>query len=250
MYKILFNFYNFFSTKYENFFFKKFYKKNKNSDYLKNGYQILKIKKKIALNCRSKKKISVNKYMKKYILNKTEINQIVSVLFFENKLKKIIEENLKFNFDINFIIAYQTLPLHKKDTKIGWYANHWHKDKTFSKNILKLIVPLENINKNSGGTQVYNKTVSKKIISDIKTKPFVFTGSTNDVLLLNPNLCYHKAGNPKFKSRSQIMIQLNPSKNWSIDKDLFDKQFQIEPKFPLITNIFNKKQKLKWKKYF
>lgn len=248
MFNIIFYFYNYISTLYENLFFKNNYGYKKNNLYSKNGYQFIKIKKKIKFNFKNKKKVLVNKYMKKYILNPVDIDHVIIKLFYENNLKEFLEKNLKFKFDINFIIAYQTFPVQKKDKKKGWFANHWHKDKTFSKNIVKLIIPLESIKKNSGGTQIFNKITSQKNIEDIKKeKPIIFTGSTNDVLLINPNLCYHKAGNPKFKSRSQIMIQLNPSKNWSIDNNLYEKQFKLEPKFPLITNLLNKKNKLKWK---
>ena len=35
-----------------------------------------------------------------------------------------------------------------------------------------------------------------------------------ELLIFNPNICYHKAGNPtKSNSRRQLMFQLNPSIN-------------------------------------
>jgi hypothetical protein len=39
------------------------------------------------------------------------------------------------------------------------------------------------------------------------------------------------------------MLQLNPSKNWTYSRNLYEKQFKIEPKFPLL-NIFEKKIKI------
>ena len=36
-------------------------------------------------------------------------------------------------------------------------ANHWHKDKPFSKNTLKIILPLEDISENHGGIEIKKK---------------------------------------------------------------------------------------------
>jgi len=59
-------------------------------------------------------------------------------------------------------------------------------------------------------------------------------GDESDVFLFYPNLCAHKAGIPEINStRKQLMLQLNPAKKWSYSKLLYDKQFRIEPKFPL-----------------
>ena len=57
-----------------------------------------------------------------------------------------------------------------------------------------------------------------------------------------PKLCYHKAGNPLPNlKRDQIMIQLNPAKIWCINSKIYKKQFNIEPKFPLINYMLEKK---------
>ena len=80
-----------------------------------------------------------------------------------------------------------------------------------------------------------------------KKKSFIFTGKESDLLMLNPNECFHKAGNPKSKPRSQIMLQLNPSFNWTKDKKLYEKQFHLEPKFPLLDYLFLNKEKIQWK---
>ena len=62
----------------------------------------------------------------------------------------------------------------------------------------------------------------------------------DEVLVFNPNLFYHKAGNP-IKTRTQIMLQLNPSSEWSYNYDLIKLQNKQEPKFPLISYINKKK---------
>jgi hypothetical protein len=36
------------------------------------------------------------------------------------------------------------------------------------------------------------------------------------------------------------MLQLNPSRNWEFSEKLYEKQFKLEPKFPLL-NFLEKK---------
>ena len=244
MLNFFFKFYNFLSTIIENILFK-----NKNFEFnnilLQKGYEIIKLKNQLDINLKNKKTISKNKYLKKYILTKKDIDKIIYTLFIKNNLKEIIEKKLGFKFDINFILAYKTYNINKKDQDNAWYANHWHRDKTFSKNIIKLIIPLQKISSSDGGIQIYDKNSSLQRINKIdKKKSYIFNGMTSDLLIFNPNECFHRAGNPKSKPRSQLMLQLNPSFNWTKDKKLYDKQFRLEPKFPLIEHIFMKKEKI------
>ena len=37
-----------------------------------------------------------------------------------------------------------------------------------------------------------------------------------------------------------MMFQLNPSKQWSLNKNIFEKQKKIEPKFPFFLFFDNK----------
>ena len=244
MLNLFFNFYNFFATKIENILFRK--KKFKiNNFLLKRGYEIIKLKSKLNIDFKNKKTISKNKYFKIYVLTKKDLEKIIFTLFEKNNLKEILEKKLGFKFDVNFILAYKTYNVSLKDQNRGWYANHWHKDKTFSKNIIKLIIPLHQIGSIDGGIQIYDKNISQQRINKIKKKNcFIFKGMENDLLIFNPNECFHKAGNPKSKPRSQLMLQLNPSYDWTKDKKLYEKQFRLEPKFPLIKYMFLKKEKI------
>ena len=244
MLNLLFNFYNFFATKIENILFRK--KKFKiNNFLLKRGYEIIKLKSKLNIDFKNKKTISKNKYFKIYVLTKKDLEKIIFTLFEKNNLKEILEKKLGFKFDVNFILAYKTYNVSLKDQNRGWYANHWHRDKTFSKNIIKLIIPLHQIGSIDGGIQIYDKNISQQRINKIKKKNcFIFKGMENDLLIFNPNECFHKAGNPKSKPRSQLMLQLNPSYDWTKDKKLYEKQFRLEPKFPLVEYMFLKKEKI------
>ena len=64
----------------------------------------------------------------------------------------------------------------------------------------------------------------------------------DELLIFLPKLCYHKAGNPSLNlKRSQIMIQLNPAKKWSINQNIYKKQFNVEPKFPFFNYMLEKR---------
>ena len=65
------------------------------------------------------------------------------------------------NYSIDYFVAYKTKKIREKDLKSGWYANHWHKDKPFSKYFIKLIIPMENIDIDSqmGGIKIKFKEI-------------------------------------------------------------------------------------------
>jgi len=95
--------------------------------------------------------------------------------------------------------------------------------------------------------QIINKAKSltytdDNINNEINLLDYVeVVGDTKTIFLFNPNICFHRAGIPdKGKIRSQLMLQLNPSKYWQYSSNLYNKQFNIEPKFPML-NIFDKK---------
>ena len=61
-------------------------------------------------------------------------------------------------------------------------------------------------------------------------------GNEEDIFFFLPNLCYHRAGIPLANhKRTQIMLQLNPSKKWKYSVNLYKKQYLLEPKFPLLN---------------
>ena len=125
----------------------------------------------------------------------------------------------------------------------GWYANHFHKDKPFSKNTLKIIIPLETINIENGPMEIIDLKNSKKLNNEnLQNNNFKFTGSKEDLFLFKPNLCFHRAGIPKKNYlRKQLMMQLNPSNKWTFNKSLYIYQSRREPKFPLFAYLFDKK---------
>lgn len=233
------------------FYEKKFlFQKNLQSQYNINlkGYEL--IKNTIDLQIiENEKEIKVNKYNSKKIIKKESLNKFLNHLFLERKLADKITERTNYNYSIDFFTSYQNLHIPIQDANGDWYANKWHNDKPFSDNTLKIIIPLNDMSSgNFGGIQILSLNDSKKFQKE-ETNKFNFfemKTSLDEFLIFFPKLCYHRAGNPSENlKRNQIMLQLNPSKYWSINSNIYQKQFYLEPKFPLFNYMFEKKNLLK-----
>lgn len=226
------NLYCFLSTLIENIFFKK--EKTANQLY-KYGYNVYNLGVYSNYKNYEFKTIKSNKYLNKLILTKDSIDALIQSLFLKNNLSNLITKETGFKYSIDFMTAYETFHVSDEDTEKGWYANHWHRDKPFSKNTLKIILPLEKITELHGGIEIKNKLDPEQIFKMIADK--------NEFLIFYPNRCFHKAGNPGFNlSRKQIMFQLNPAFSWKINTNLYERQKFIEPKFPLVSYLLDKKK--------
>ena len=174
---------------------------------------------------------------------KKKIYEIIDNIFIKNNLKKKITTLTGLNYSIDYFVAYKTKKIREKDLKLGWYANHWHKDKPFSKYFIKLIIPINKIDSQMGGIEILNSKKSKNPANNFSKGDYKMIASTNRILVFSPNLCYHKAGNlNKDKERKQIMLQLNPSKKWCFNKGLYFLQKKKEPKFPYFSYFFSNKE--------
>ena len=94
--------------------------------------------------------------------------------------------------------------------------------------MIKLFFSFEDINQDN---------VPMIIQDDILTEATL----KNEILIFFPSKYYHKAGSPKNGSRFMMMLQLNPSTSWKINKNIYYKQKHIEPKFPFFTSFYDKK---------
>jgi hypothetical protein len=240
--------YTFFSTYFEKIFL---LKKQIHSKFLLTGYERLKIKNNSSLNKEDifEKTIEDNKYFHRNIIKKNSINYLLQFIFIQNEIFQYISKVTGYNFSIDFILAYTTLNIEEENKQKAIYANHWHRDKPYSKNTLKIIMPISKINNNCGPMEILSVKQSQ-FYDDYNigclniNESFKLTGSSEDIFIFRPNVCYHRAGNPEHGIiRSQIMFQLNPSRIWKFSKKLYEKQFKLEPKFPLF-GLFEKKIKL------
>ena len=207
-------------------FEKLIYKKNNkiyNNFYLFKGLKFNKIN-------YEKFKKEKTKYSEKIIFPKDKINALIEDIFISNKLSQKITELTGFNYTINFFIAYKIFKLDTKDIKKNIYANYFHKDRPYSKNMIKLIFSFNEITKNDGPMQIKSSKLKNICLKK------------DEIFLFHPNKIFHRATSPKHGVRFQIMLQLNPSSKWQINRNIFTKQQYGEPRFPFFSYFFDKKK--------
>ncbi len=247
--------YNIFSTIIENFL----YKRKKQVRYLQKStcfqYDLQKINFEYLLNSSKKR---VNKYLYLRKISDDDINKLLKSIFNE-EFRNYITNISGFSYSIDYMIMYDRKYIKKEDrdqnTQDQWYSYKWHFDKPNSNNTLKIILPL-NITDTEGPLLIVDGKTSKKISkfhkineSQISLK---FIGNGNKVYGFLPALCIHKDGIPeKNFVATQVMFQLNPYYRWAINENLYNRQPQLnsklkiwtnEPKFPLISYLYDKRK--------
>ncbi len=240
--------YNKFFTYIENLFLFNSSKQKDISDLYKKGFELIKIDDDLFLQ-KPEKVFKLNDFMTKDIINKPDIFEFIDLLFNKINLKHIITSKTGYEYSIDFIISYTTFKIPDFELDKAIYANHWHLDKPFSKNTLKIIIPLNNSINYNGGIKILDLYQTEKIKNGIsyfdKDDHFNMESKIDNILFFLPNICYHKAGIAQSdEGRKQIMIQLNPSLKWSVNKNIYTKQFKLEPKFPFFSYLFDKKKLL------
>ncbi len=237
--------YNKFFSIIENYFFFETKKKISSSSILKNGFELLNFNQSYFKE-NPEKQIKMNNYMTKFILKKKDIYENLVLFFNNNNLKNIITSKTGYEYSVDYIICYTTFQIPTSEINKNIYANKWHNDKPFSRNTLKIIIPLNEVDNYNGGIEILDINQTKKFkkgLLDNEEKHFILRNKLNEILLFLPNLCFHRAGNPTHKDgRKQIMIQLNPARKWSLNKKIYQKQFKIEPKFPYFNYFFDGKK--------
>ncbi len=227
------------TTFYENLFLKtrKVY-----SELTRVGFYRDKLKFKNDYNDFIETKLSDNNFSEKLIIKEKYISRIIDDIFTKNNITKKLYNLTGFNYSIDFLLAYSTYNINESNINKDIYANHWHKDKPFSKNTLKIIIPIDEILKKNGPMEIISIKASDKInfFTNLKEidfpDKFKLIGTEEDVFFFLPNLCYHRAGIPLLgQKRSQIMLQLNPSKESRYSINLYKKQYLLEPKFPIFN---------------
>ena len=233
------------STIIEDLFLKK---KSTNSSLAHTGFYKDKLKFKNNIVEFIEKKLPKNSFFEKLIISEKYIKKLIDNIFILNGVKVKLQDLTGFNYSVDFFLVYSTYNIDKSNIKNNIYANHWHKDKPFSQNTIKIIMPIDEILEDHGPMEIIPISDSDKInfFSNLKninaSNQLKLTGTEEDIYFFLPNLCYHRAGNPSAGTkRTQIMLQLNPSSEWKYSTDLYKKQYLIEPKFPIFN--LNKKYK-------
>ena len=222
LYKNICLIYNFFFSIYEDIFLKK----NKSIIPFYTFFENINLKK-VDIN---KFESKGNKYLERIIFPENEIMNIVNDLFIKNNLMNKITILTGFRYSISFFTAYKTYKLNDEDKKKNLYANHFHKDKPYSKNMIKLIFSFQEITENDGPMEILDQDTVKVCLKK------------NEIFLFYPNKIYHRATSPNSGQRFQMMFQLIPSKEWKLNCNIFQKQKYREPKFPFFSYLFDKKK--------
>ena len=196
------------------------------------------------------KKYAHSPYSTILIANKDEINTLVSKIYHETNIMREIEDLTGMKYSIDFFIHWEIRNIPQDLSKKQFFANLWHTDRLFTKNVIKLFFLTHDISEKNGPITWIDKVESEKIKglnknlikeSHYEDKKNMFFGNSGKACLINPNICLHKAGNPsKGLYRRMLMLQLNPSKRFSYKDDLYEKQFKLEPNMPILRNIFRK----------
>ena len=237
-YKAFCSIYSFLVGKLEEIFFKSKNLDDKINNLNKYGFYKLKINKKLEINKKSFHEISVNNYFKRLIVSKDDIAQLIKNLFIENELAKKITELTGYKYSIGFLLCYKTLHVPKTEEENSIYANHWHQDKPYSSNTLKIIFPIQKISEKDGPMEILPKEIKIKEVEkkEVISKIYKAKMDLDELLIFNPNKCLHRAGIPKKgNERTQLMLQLNVSKKWTFNSDIANRQNFREPKFPLFS---------------
>ena len=206
--------------------------RNKNVNFEKPLIKFKNISKN-AINYDEFEKIYQNKYLTKYIFPENKIVNTVKELFIKNRLSEKISNITGFNYSISFFTAYETKRISDQDFENEWYANQYHTDKPFSENMVKIFFSYEKIDEDNGPMLIKSDQIFKATILE------------DEVILFAPNKFFHRASSPKNGKRFQMMFQLNPSKKWNLNNNIFQKQKKIEPKFPFFSYFFDNKTDLK-----
>ena len=169
-----------------------------------------------------------NKYQKKIVLSQENLSSIIKLIF-DRQFCNFLTAQTGFKYSIDFLGAYQNFFIPTEHTDKPWYANHYHLDKPNSKNMLKVFIPMSEIGMNDGPLELID-------INQIKQ---YLVGGLGDIFLCKLNICPHKAGVPIDGNKTNLMmIQLNPSRKWHLNANLYQRQFKREPKFTTLTNKF------------
>ena len=128
-YNFITNLYNFFFSKFEEIFLKKDFVKNHKLNL--EGYcKISDLN--IPIIDVSKLEVNVvNKYYRRFIFNKLQIEELLKNIFIKNKLADYILNATGFSYGIDYITAYETSHIEGQEKSNSWYANLPHVDKPF-----------------------------------------------------------------------------------------------------------------------
>ena len=137
-YRLFCNLYSNLISYFENIFFRKH---NPTNIFKTSGIKVLKNYNSLFYLGSPVKNLKPNRYHQRNIYLRENINKFLEELFNQN-LRCKITKLTGFSYSIDYFGAYENFYIEKIDRKLGFYANHYHLDKPYSKNLLKIFIPL------------------------------------------------------------------------------------------------------------
>ena len=241
IYILICRLYNLIITRYENIFLK--VSKKAMTKTFNRGYFSKDIKPFNFKDFHSTEKLKVNKYLSIYLLNNRQIKNLIFYIF-SKQFRDYITDITGFNYSIDYLIMYDRKFIEhqnrERSTLEQWYSYKWHLDKPNSNNTLKIIYPL-NITLDNGPLTVIDSFTTKNIknldLLPMDKDGFKFTGESSKIYGFFPARCIHKDGIPnKGCIATQIMFQLNPNLNWSLNNNLNKKNPSLNNQLKIWTN--------------
>lgn len=186
----------------------------------------------------------INDSLSIYTLSEVDVEELIAKIF-NKDIRALIYKITGFKYSIDYLRIYENKYIEKSNKQFK-NIRKAHYDKSFSRNMLKIFIPL-NIGINSGPLKVslINSKNLRKTYEKHSQNSKYLTGKGEYLYGMLPNLCWHQEGNPdqNFPSK-QIMFQLNPSNKWEFRKDLYLRQTYTENKFSSFSSFFLKKKKI------
>jgi len=193
---------------------------------------------------KNEKKICMDESLSIYCLRQRDIKKLIKKVF-DRRAQSLISKITGFKYSIDYIRIYENNHV-SETTQLFKNIREAHYDKSFSRNMLKIFIPL-NIDLDAGPLKVSfinSSNLSQAYKSESSESTFI-TGKGEMIHGVLPNLCWHQEGNPKKESSAkQIMFQLNPSNRWEFRKDLCLRQIKTENKFSSFSSFFFKKESI------
>jgi hypothetical protein len=194
----------------------------------------------IQVNNHFTKQIKRSEYQIINIWNEEDIISLISYIFNSNEYKEILKKYKIRAMSADHFVSYTNLSINTDDLVNSYYAERPHFDKTFSFNTLKIFILQGDVDLNGGPLHYYKKNnlFYRENCDGLIFKKF--TGNSGLAIIGSAAKNLHFAGIPaNGKSRTQILIQLNPSKVNRISSDIYKRQFGKEINFPFYRNLLN-----------
>ena len=107
------------------------------------------------------------KYQDIIILENKEINQLIREILNPNN-RNTITNLTGYKYSVDFCTVYKNYHIPKKQSNVSFYANLIHKDKPYSRNMLKIIVPIFVKSCSDGPLSVENRKSQENITKNRK----------------------------------------------------------------------------------